>query len=67
MKEFVDVFPNIVVVRAHWSNIHRIKDWCAENHIKYNFKNHWMDDKGTFISMEIPDEKDRVLFMLRWS
>ena len=68
----MNVFPEIVIVTRQemitqngWDEIY---DWVEMMGIwDFAFRNHWADGKGEHYSFEVPDEKQRMLFVLRWS
>ena len=66
MADFVDVFPQIVKVRCHHTQMPKIEQWCFENNVEICFKNHWSDGNGTWTSYAITDERERFMFILRW-
>lgn len=67
IKEFVDVFPTIVKFRCKFTDLPAVELWCYNMQIEFQFKNVWTNDQGSWASYDIPDEKSRLLFMLRWS
>jgi len=67
MKEFVNVFPTIVVVPCRVTQVVDVRVWLLNNDIKHKFRNHWQDEQGQFLSVDIPDDADRLMFKLRWS
>lgn len=70
MKEFVDVFPDVLVVKhppaADLRYCQIIRAWCEEQNINYSFLNHWSDEKGTFSSVKITNEEQRFWFKIRF-
>lgn len=76
MKEYINAFPEIVVLRRKeliphpewqeifiWAEAHGL-DWKSRS--TFIFRNHWTDNSGECYSFEIPDEKIRMMFILRW-
>ena len=44
-----------------------IWEWLHDNDITFRFRNQWSDEQGQFASFTIPDEKERMAFLLRWA
>jgi hypothetical protein len=70
IKEFVNVFPNIVVLTRSdmilggaWDDIW---NWSKEQSINVIFRNHWSDECGEHYSFEIEDATQRTWFTLRY-
>lgn len=45
----------------------QVFDWIAENRILAHMRNQWTDEQGGWASFTIPDEQERMMFMLRWA
>lgn len=78
MKEYINAFPEIVVLRrADYINDQEMNEmwtWAGQVGLVWQktitFKNHWTkgdsDPGGHYYSFEITDEKLRMMFILRW-
>jgi hypothetical protein len=72
MKEFVNVFPTVVVVpirqpeTALISWFDNVYKWCEDNGVNLKFMNAWHNEKGEWASFDIPDEQQRFWFTLKW-
>lgn len=72
MKEFVDVYPDIIVIKrdemfgtTKWSEMF---DWAVSQGIGLIFKNHWTEFNTHHYSFELRgSEEQRMWFTLRYS
>lgn len=70
-REFIDVFPEIVVIARkdlilgiYWDEIW---NWAKEQGIDLIFKNHWSYECKEYYSFEIKDEEHRLWFKLKFA
>lgn len=73
IKESINVFPEIVVVRRqghlpystnNW--FESIYQWCEINQINVRFTNQWESDGEIYTCFEVLDEQQRLWFTMRW-
>ena len=51
----------------HGEHSKQVWAWLRDNNINFRFRNQWTDGEGVFASFTIPDEKERMAFLLRWA
>lgn len=56
-----------VVIPCRYDKNKQVWDWLVDSNITFRFRNQWSDEKGVFASFTIMDEKERMLFLLRWT
>lgn len=44
----------------------KVFEWCANNNVEADLISHWYDN-GSFSAWKIANDKQRLLFTLRWS
>jgi protein-tyrosine phosphatase len=65
--EYHELQQGLVVVYQPFEVINEIYDWLAEHEMHFRFLNTSTTDGKQWSSWYIPDETNRMMFILRWS